>query len=297
MMTFIPPLPKELNFVELLEKLREISWGASDILMAYARGTQPPHGFSSSLNVINFSDGPVTAADLSVNSWVLENLENSYPNVSWQYLSEETAKDKLNDGVPINSDWLWILDPLDGTKDFLVGNGEYAMHLALVYKNRPILGIVLIPELEELWIGALGMGTWCEGRDAIKKTFAFSQRKELKDLVLVASRNHRNDILEELIKSLKVSSSKSVGSIGCKIAMILRGEADFYISLSGTSSPKDWDLAAPEILLISAGGRLTKHTNQQLLYNTGDVNQRGCLVACHGISHDCLLDNIQLFMK
>ena len=296
-MTFIPPLPEELNFVELVEKLREISWGASDILMAYARGNQPPHGFSSSLNVVNLSEGPVTAADLSVNSWVLENLEQSYPNANWQYLSEESAKDKLTDGVPIDSDWLWILDPLDGTKDFLAGNGEYAMHLALIYKNRPVLGIVLIPELEELWIGVLGMGTWCEGKDSKKKPFAFSLRKELEDLVLVASRNHRNDQLEDLINSLKVSSSKSVGSIGCKIAMILRGEADFYISLSGKSAPKDWDLAAPEILLISAGGSFTKHTNQKLLYNTGDINQRGCIVASHGISHNYLLNSIQSFMK
>jgi 3'(2'), 5'-bisphosphate nucleotidase len=266
-------LPAGVSKEALLTELRRLSWGAADILRAYARGEQPPHGFQKALSVDNGGEGPVSAADLAVNQWLLEGLSGAFPDAGWTLLSEETAKEQLTEGEPLPAEWLWILDPLDGTKDFLQGTGEYAVHLALVRGNRPVLGVVLLPEADELWIGLVGDGAWCEDREGTRSPVRFSQREELSDLLLVASRSHRDDRLEKLIGELQLGGSKAVGSVGCKVATILRGETDLYISLSGRSAPKDWDMAAPEAVLLAAGGRFTHADLGDLTYNTGDVRQ------------------------
>ncbi len=283
-----PTLLAGINLEDVLKVLRPLSWGAADILRAYARGEQPPHGFSKALSVDNGGEGPVSAADLAVNQWLLDGLRQSFPTADWTLLSEETAKEQLTEGQPLAAEWLWILDPLDGTKDFLQGTGEYAVHLALVHQQRPVLGVVLVPEREELWIGVVGDGTWCENRSGERTPVRFSERKATNQLTLVASRSHRDQRLEQLITALELGDSHAVGSVGCKVATILRGETDLYISLSGKSAPKDWDMAAPEAVLLAAGGAFTHADGRELIYNTGDVRQAGCLIASHGKAHATL---------
>ncbi len=290
MMPSAPTLPAGVSQESLLRALRPLCWGAADILRAYARGEQPPHGFSKALSVDHGGEGPVSAADLAVNQWLLDGLQSAFPSAGWTLLSEETAKEQLTEGVPLAAEWLWILDPLDGTKDFLQGTGEYAVHLALVHQQRPVVGVVLLPEAEELWFGVVGDGTWCENREAVRSEVRFSDRLALSDLTLVASRSHRDQRLEQLIEALQLGGSKAVGSVGCKVATILRGETDLYVSLSGKSAPKDWDMAAPEAVLLAAGGAFTHADGRALLYNTGDVRQAGCLIASHGKAHTSLCE-------
>ena len=278
-------LPAGVDKEALLTELRRLSWGAADILRAYARGEQPPHGFPKALSVDDGGEGPVSAADLAVNKWLLDGLSNAFPEADWTLLSEETAKEQLTEGQPVPAEWLWILDPLDGTKDFLQGTGEYAVHLALVRDKRPVIGVVLLPEADELWIGIVGEGAWCEDRQGERSPVRFSDRTEASDLILVASRSHRDDRLVKLIDALNLGGSKAVGSVGFKVATILRGETDLYVSLSGKSAPKDWDMAAPEAVLLAAGGRFTHADQADLTYNTGDVRQAGCLIASHGKAH------------
>ena len=279
-------LPSGLHLQNLLEVLRHLSWGASDILQAYARGKQPPYGFPKSLKIEDGGEGPVTAADLAVNTWLINGIKNHFPLADWLILSEEMVKQNFNPKEFIDSEWTWILDPLDGTKDFLQGSSDYAVHLALVKNNRPVLGVVLIPELEELWFGIGKNNCWKEDRKGNKLNAKFSQRKDIDELILIASRNHRYSILEELIGKLPIGRTDVKGSVGCKIASILRGETDFYISLSGKSSPKDWDMAAPEALIIAAGGSFSHPDGRLLKYKTNKFSQRGCLIASHGESHN-----------
>ncbi len=281
-------MPDGIGCEPLLAELRRLAWGAADILRAYARGEQPPYGFPPAMSVDHGGEGPVSAADLAVNRWLLDGLADAFPAAGWTLLSEETAAEVLVPGQPLDAEWLWILDPLDGTKDFLQGTGEYAVHLALVHGQRPVLGVVLLPEPEELWFGLLGAGgvgsgageAWRENRAGERFAPALSGRKE--DLVLVASRNHRDDRLEQLLAELRPARSLAIGSVGGKVATILRGEADLYISLSGRSAPKDWDMAAPEAVLRAAGGGFDHADGRPLLYNTGDVRQAGCLIASNG---------------
>ena len=286
-------LPEGIGEAALLAELRRLSWGAADILRAYGRGEQPPYGFAPVLSVEEGGEGPVSAADLAVNQWLLEGLAQAFPTAPWTLLSEETAKSQLTDGEPLAADWLWILDPLDGTKDFLQGTGEYAVHLALVRGQAVQLGVVVLPELEELWFGVLGGGTplaWRENRNGERFAPTPSPRSRLPELVLVASRNHRDQRLEALLADLALGDSRAVGSVGGKVATILRGEADLYLSLSGRSAPKDWDMAAPEAVLRAAGGAFSHADGRPLAYNTGDVRQAGCLIASHGPCHQDLCD-------
>jgi 3'(2'), 5'-bisphosphate nucleotidase len=287
-------LPAGIEEQHLLAELRRLSWGAADILLAYGRGEQPPYGFPAALSVEDGGEGPVSAADLAVNQWLLEGLAAAFPNAPWTLLSEETAKEQLTPGQPLAAEWLWILDPLDGTKDFLQGTGEYAVHLALARHGEPVLGVVLLPEMEELWFGLLADGAgaagaagraWCENRSGDRRPASLSPRRELGELVLVASRNHRDQRLEQLLAALALGDTRAIGSVGGKVATILRGETDLYISLSGKSAPKDWDMAAPEAVLRAAGGAFSHADGRALRYNDGDIRQAGCLIASHGASH------------
>ena len=284
MMPTSPVVPEGISLDALLAELRRLSWGAADILLAYGKGEQPPYGFPPALSVADGGEGPVSAADLAVNRWLLDGLEHAFPKAPWTLLSEETAKQQLTPGEPLPAEWLWILDPLDGTKDFLQGTGEYAVHLALVHQHRPVLGVVLLPELEELWFG-LARRAWRENRAGDQKPAQLSRRQDLAELVLVASRNHRDQRLEQLLAALQVGQTRAIGSVGGKVATILRGETDLYISLSGHSAPKDWDMAAPEAVLLAAGGSFSHADGRPLTYNTGDVRQAGCLIASHGPAH------------
>ena len=295
-MTVTPDLPADVSVEPLLAVLRHLAWGAADILRAYARGLQPPFGFSNVLQVEDGGDGPVSAADLAVNRWLLDGLGHAFPQAPWSLLSEESSKTDTPLQIPASAstapsaDYLWILDPLDGTRDFLQGTGEYAVHLALVRRQRPVLGVVLLPEAEELWFGLVdvaghGGDAWCEGRDGGKRPARLSHRASPQELVLVASRNHRDHRLEQLLATLPLAERRSMGSVGGKVATILRGETDLYISLSGRSAPKDWDMAAPEAVLLAAGGQFSHADGRPLLYNTGDSRQAGCLIASHGPVH------------
>ena len=108
------------------------------------------------------NDDPVTLADLEVNELIINRINQTYQDTNWEILSEENFKIQSN--YFNNVDWLWVLDPLDGTKDFIQGTRNYAMHLALNYKRKPYIGIVLFPEKDELWI-SYEEKIWCENRD------------------------------------------------------------------------------------------------------------------------------------
>ena len=163
---------------------------------------------------------------------------------------------------------------------FIQGTPNYAMHLALNYENKPYLGVVLIPEREELWF-ADSKNVWCEDKNGLQKKVDFHPKKSLNEMTLVISKNHKENTLENLINKIGFKRVTVMGSIGCKIASIIRGECDIYISLSlpGKSSPKDWDFAAPETILRGAGGSITNLENEELSYGKLNFKQEGIIIA------------------
>ncbi len=271
-------LPNGVDIKSLIDDLKEISWEASEILLSYSRIIKDPNNKSNIIKNKKIDD-PVTLADLNVNNLIIKKINEKYRYTNWEILSEENVKlDPHN--TTLNTDWIWVLDPLDGTKDFLQGTSNYAMHLALNYKQKPFIGIVLIPEKDELWI-ADGEKVWGEKRDGSKVKPNLSKNQNLQDMILVTSKNHRNEALMNLIDNINFKDVKHMGSIGCKIASIIRGESDIYISLSlpGKSSPKDWDFAAPEAILKMSGGAVTDLYNKELNYGKANFEQGGIIVA------------------
>ena len=271
-------LPNGVNVNNLIDDLKNFSWEAADILLTYSDIIKNSEKKLEIIKNKNIND-PVTLADLEVNDLIINRINQKYPCVNWGILSEENFKIQT-DYCNQNADWLWVLDPLDGTKDFIQGTGNFAMHLALNYKGKPYIGIVLIPEKDELWISYLDK-LWYEKRDGSFQKQNLSETNILQKMTVVTSKNHRNEKLRNLIDKINFKKTILMGSIGCKVASIVRGESDIYISLSlpGKSNPKDWDFAAPEAILKAAGGAITNIDNEDLVYGTTDLEHPGIIIA------------------
>ena len=290
-------LPFGIDINNLIDDLKIFSWEAADILLSYSNILKNSSKRKDLIKNLDH-DNPVTIADLKVNKLIINRIKEKYNDINWEILSEENAKNKLVKSN-INADWVWVIDPLDGTKDFIQGTSNYAMHIALNFKKKPIIGVVLIPEKDELWF-AYGERVWCEKRDGSIIKPNLSKNKTLKDMILVTSKNHRNETLKNLIQKINFSEVKVMGSIGCKIASIVRGESDIYICLSlpGKSSPKDWDFAAPEAILKASGGAITNLANEELTYGRLDFAQGGIIVASNSIeTHEKLCLEIKKIIQ
>ncbi len=280
-------LPSGVDINNLIDDVRIFSWQAADILLYYSKLLEDADDKG---NIIrnNNEDDPVTLADLKVNEFIIKRINEKYKNINWDILSEENVKISSKT-FDIKNDWIWVLDPLDGTKDFIQGTSNYAMHLALNFRQKPYIGFVLIPEKNQLWI-ADGEKTWCEKRDGSQYQPILLKNRNLQEMTLVTSKNHGNEILKNLIQKINFCKVETMGSIGCKIASIVSGDSDIYICLSmpGKSSPKDWDFAAPESILKCAGGAITNLDNKELSYGKNSFEQGGIIVATrnrdtHGI--------------
>ena len=271
-------LPSGVDINNLIDDIRIFSWQAADILLYFSKLLEDSDDKKEILKNNNEED-PVTLADLKVNEIIIKKINEKYKNINWDILSEENVKISSK-GFNSKTDWIWVLDPLDGTKDFIQGTGNYAMHLALNFKQKPYIGFVLIPNKNQLWITD-GEKTWCEKRDGSKYNPVISKSKNLQEMTLVTSKNHGNEILQNLINKINFNKVEIMGSIGCKLASIVRGDSDIYICLSlpEKSSPKDWDFAAPESILKAAGGAITNLDNEELTYGQTCFEHGGIIVA------------------
>lgn len=264
---------------DILAIARSVGWGASYLLRSYYSSQLR----SGDLEIKDKQGDPVTAADIAVSHYILERLQENLGDREFSYISEETYN--LESYQQSSQPWVWIIDPLDGTRDFIEKTGEYAIHIALVKHGRPVLAVVAYPEAEKLYYATLGSGTFVETRDGKVTRKEISKRNTIEDFILVVSRTHRDERFNNLLQQLPYKNQKHIGSIGCKIAAIVEHQADVYISLSGKSAPKDWDLAAPELILTEAGGQFTHFDGTPLMYNQRDVSQWGGLLASNGQCH------------
>jgi 3'(2'), 5'-bisphosphate nucleotidase len=267
---------------DLLTLARSVGWGAADVLRRYYRG-------EFDLDIQNTSSDPVTAADVAANTYILDRLQSELGHDQFGYLSEETFKPGV---TPYPQPYVWIIDPLDGTRDFIQKTGEYAVHIALTEKGRPILSVVVWPEQEVLYYATLGGGSFAEGRDGVARRLGVKESDRFEDMRLVISRSHRDNRFDALLQRLPQKQQTFVGSVGCKIATILEGRAEIYLSLTTKSAPKDWDLAAPELILTEAGGRFTHFDLSPIVYNQADVAQWGGFLASTGQGHDDLCGRV-----
>jgi 3'(2'), 5'-bisphosphate nucleotidase len=203
-------------------------------------------------------DSPVTEADLASHDVIVEALGGLTPGIP--VLSEEDAD------IPFaeRAAWAeyWLVDPLDGTKEFVHRNGEFTVNIALIANHVPVLGVVQVPVSGDCYCGVVGAGATLQkgGRapEAISVRVPHSS-----PIVVVGSRSHANPVLEGHLAALGAYEMVSMGS-SLKCCLVAEGKADFYPRLGPTF---EWDTAAAHAVVAAAGGQLTKLDGSPLEYN------------------------------
>jgi 3'(2'),5'-bisphosphate nucleotidase len=184
---------------------------------------------------------PVTAADEAAEKIILEGLARLHPEIP--VISEEAA---AQGRIPAVADHFFLVDPLDGTKEFISRNGEFTVNIAEIKQGVPVAGVVFAPAVRRLFWGELGKGA-AEGQTGIQV------RKPPPDgLTVAASRSHRDAATDEYLSKIKVKSLCSAGS-SLKFCLIAAGEADLYPRFGRTM---EWDTAAGHAVLLAAGGKV-----------------------------------------
>ena len=238
------PLPVE----ELLEAVIRIAYGAGEVIMAVYAGEFDVRGKTDA--------SPVTEADTRAESLILARLRELAPTLP--IVAEEAA---AAGHIPDVGTRFWLVDPLDGTKEFIGRNGEFTVNIALVEHGVPVLGVVLAPALGRLYAGARSTGAFVEdihGRRPIR-----CRTVPAEGLTVVGSRSHGDAAaLSAFLKGRKIASMASAGS-SLKLCMVAAAEADLYPRLGRTM---EWDIAAGHAVLLAAGGSITDIFGAPLRY-------------------------------
>ena len=191
-------------------------------------------------------DSPVTVADQQAERVIVAGLRRLTPDIP--IVAEEAA---AAGDIPDVSACFWLVDPVDGTKEFISRNGEFTVNIALIGQGRPLLGLVSAPALDRLYVGAEGVGAWIE--DAHGRRAIAARTAPAEGLTLVGSRRHGDDnAVDAYLAGRTVVARTSVGS-SLKLCLVAEGAADVYPRFGRTM---EWDIAAGDAVLRAAGGRV-----------------------------------------
>jgi len=234
----------------LLSGLVQLSRRAGDaILEVYQRD----------FDVVTKDDNsPLTQADLASHRVITEALAALTPDIP--VLSEES--DGISAAERLSWTRYWLIDPLDGTKEFINRNGEFTVNIALIDEHRPRLGVVHVPVRQQTYFGVVGEGAWRQdGSDPARRIETRQPAAELP--VVVGSRSHANPAVEACLASIGAHDMISMGS-SLKFCLVAEGSADLYPRLGPTS---EWDTAAAQAVVEAAGGAVLTFDGEALSYN------------------------------
>ena len=258
-----------------LKKIREIASAADEVVLQY---------YNDNVNVEWKAPGdPVTAADHAANEVILTQLNKHFPGEA--VLSEESTDDMKR----LEQDLVWVVDPLDGTKEFISHNGEFSIMIGLVENGRPVLGVVSQSAAQLVYYGAPTVGAWQSSPEGTRD-LKVSEKTEKSSLSMVASRSHFDPRVDKVRQQLGIEDIRRSGSVGLKCALIALGECEVYIHPS--SRVNMWDSCGPAAILHAAGGKMTDLQGEPLDYQSKDVRHRQGLVATHGCLHDEIIKTI-----
>ena len=222
---------------------------------------------------IKEDNSPVTKADKAADKKIREILSTAFPLYS--LLTEESVDDKSR----LDNDYVWIVDPIDGTKDFVAKNDQFTVNIGLAYKHKAVLGVILIPVTGEIYYAVEGLGAYY-----LKDKNATAERircnNKVSDVTTLVSNFHSNQTEMDMIKKHSdiIKHQKKVGATikGCLIA---RGDAEMSYRFS--SNTKEWDTCAMQILVEEAGGYLLKFDGTPIRYNREDVYNKDGYIICN----------------
>lgn len=224
---------------------------------------------------------PVTEADRSANEHIIHRINTTFPGDG--VLSEESQDDLSR----LDKSRVWIIDPLDGTKEFIARNGEFSVMIGLAIDGEAVLGAVMQPDPGLLYAGARGVGAYLFEEDE-QISLQVSSKAEPRDMILACSRSHRPSIVDELVRVMHITQERISGSVGLKSGLISRQLADIYPHPS--PGCMEWDSCAPHALLEAAGGIMTDCWGNPIRYNKEDIRAHNGILASNGGNHDALVE-------
>jgi 3'(2'), 5'-bisphosphate nucleotidase len=237
---------------ELLERVADVARQAGrEILEVYAEDVVAA--------TAKADESPLTAADLRAHALIVGRLAELTPDIP--VLSEEAADTPFGE----RSQWrrYWLVDPLDGTKEFLSRNGQFTVNIALIEAHAPVLGVVHVPVTDTSYLGWVGNGAWRQRALAPAEAIRVASRSA-SPLRVVGSRSHRGDSLDAFLARVGPHELLAVGS-SLKFCLVAEGAADVYPRLGPTS---EWDTAAAHAVVSGAGGTVSRLDGTPLEYNT-----------------------------
>ena len=239
---------------DMLTPLTAIARAAGELIMAiYASDFAVEHKADAS---------PVTQADQAAEALILARLAALWPDIP--VVAEERVSTCGAPKPAALGQRFWLVDPLDGTREFLARNGEFTVNIGLIEHGRPVLGVVLAPALGKLWAGQIGQGgqgAWVEDQAGRRPIRCRAIPPE--GLTVVASRSHGDaQALTAYLAGRRLAKTVNVGS-SLKLCLVAEGQADLYPRLGRTM---EWDIAAAHAVLAAAGGRVTALDGSELAY-------------------------------
>ena len=236
-------------------------------------------------STIKNDNEPITEADIKSNNIIQKIISNfGYP-----ILSEENTDDKKR----LNFQKIWIVDPLDGTTDFIKKTGEFTIMISLLDRKKPILGIIYWPTENKLFLAQKEKGAYKLDNNTWSK-LSVSDISNLSQCRIVGSRYHISDNEQKLLKNLNVFKFTSKGS-SLKVTDISSGYAELYFTT--TNKIKQWDTCASYCLINEAGGKMTDMFGNDLEYNTEKLNHENGLLVSNGLIHEKIIKIYSEFLK
>lgn len=253
-----------INLDNALKVAKDAAHAAGEVLLSY---------YTSRYEVYEKArDNPVTTADLEANEVLHEALTSAFPQAGW--LSEES----VDDAQRMQKEWLWVVDPLDGTKEFIDGIDEFAVSIGLVHAHRPVLAVTFNPAANIRVHCIEGSGTF-----ANDVPVAVTQRDTLTGATVLSSRSEtKRGLFEPFKDTLDV---RPTGSVAHKLAQVASGQGDITFSLA----PKnEWDICAGVLLAQEAGARVTDLSGDPFLFNQAKTLRNGVIAASKRLYPDLL---------
>jgi 3'(2'), 5'-bisphosphate nucleotidase len=232
-------------------------------------------------------DDPVTHADRASNALLCDRLMRAFPGVP--IVAEESAPETWTTFA--GSDATWFVDPVDGTREFVARNGEFAVMLGLAERGRAVLGVIVAPAWGRAFLGIVGEGAWEVAPDGSREPIRVSTRATLRDASIVVSRSRSNARIGPALAKAGASEPRVHGSSGLKAALVASGAHDAYVQPG--SAGMRWDACSSDALVRAAGGECTEIDGRPYEYASGELlNARG-LVASNAHLHAALVEALR----
>lgn len=221
-------------------------------------------------------DDPVTVADQAANELIVGELRRVFPSDG--ILAEETP----DDAARLARSRVWMIDPMDGTKQFIEKIGEFSVMIGLAVEGEPQLGVVYQPTEDRLYYGGVGMGAFIEEKWSTKR-LRVDEMSDFAKMSIALSRSHHSATVDRVCERLGVGSRIRSGSVGLKFGLLAEGRAHLYVHPS--SRTNQWDTCGPEAILRAAGGVITDMRGDLLIYNRPEIRNLRGIVASNGTRH------------